>query len=664
MKTSNRAFLPRIASLLLILTLLIIAGCKPQSQVMDETVPTLSVSPTTAPVGPVSELSDRSKEVVFEIDHISSGLTMDSGGDVDTEVVTVGEDQEQAFRTGNGRVLPSADGNKEEDWYMQFKVADYFIYEGSPTTHVRIEVEYLDDGADQFNIQYDAVSAGAFSDGRFKESNVVTKSGSGEFKTAIFTLSDAYFANRDNNADFRISDHSDGAETIRRVSVTLLTGDVEMVMSPTETPLSSPELLSPNQADKIFFNGVILTMESDIVSAAIAIKDERILEVGSYEEVMAFTGSGTTQIDLEGRTLMPGFVDPHGHLFASRPGEMEDVQSDMLAKGITTYAEITGYESNLHDLIEFERAGNLRLRLSLYPNHVDNCGNLLGSWYLEDFPATRQPGAKLQIPGVKIFNDGGSCNAPARSFKVIGGDDYGNLYFSVEELSAMIIEVQNNGYQAAIHSLGDRAIEVTQKAIAVALGGGPNTYHHRIEHNGLLPDELLSAYTEYDIVALIFGSFPACFFTGSGKFNLTPEEFEDWEWRWRALIDENPTAHIAWHSDAPVLGPQDPFLQLYGFMTRIQVREDGSVCEPPDWAITDLLTVEEALPMMTIEAAYALRRESEIGSLKAGKLADLIVLSDNPLEVDHEAILDIQVLMTMVGGNVEYCAQGHEEICP
>jgi hypothetical protein len=240
------------------------------------------------------------------------------------------------------------------------------------------------------------------------------------------------------------------------------------------------------------------------------------------------------------------------------------------------------------------------------------------------------------------------------------------LYFSVDELSAMIIEVQNNGYQAAVHSLGDRAIEVSQKAIAAALEGGSNTYRHRIEHNTLLPDKLLPAYSEYDIVAMIFGYFPTCFIvdnSGLGKY-VTPKEFVDWEWRWRPLIDANPNAHISWHADSPPMGPQDPILHLYGFVTRKQMREDGTFCEPPDWIADDVLTVEEALPMMTIEAAYALHRDDEIGSLKVGKLADLIILSANPLEVDHDSILDIQVLMTMVGGKVEHCAQGQEEVCP
>ena len=230
----------------------------------------------------------------------------------------------------------------------------------------------------------------------------------------------------------------------------------------------------------------------------------------------------------------------------------------------------------------------------------------------------------------------------------------------------MIISVQNLGYQAAIHGLGDRAIEVNLDAIEAALEGGPNSYRHRIEHNALIRDEMLPRYSEVDVVAMIFGHFPSCAFIGeSDQFkSVIPEEYKEWEWRWRSLIDSNPDVHFAWHADSPPLGDPFPMRHLHGFVTRKQMREDGTFCKPPDWAADDLLTVEEALPMMTIESAYALLREDEIGSLKAGKLADLIILSDNPLEVDHDAILDIQVLMTMVGGKVEHCAQGQEALCP
>jgi hypothetical protein len=68
--------------------------------------------------------------------------------------------------------------------------------------------------------------------------------------------------------------------------------------------------------------------------------------------------------------------------------------------------------------------------------------------------------------------------------------------------------------------------------------------------------------------------------------------------------------------------------------------------------------------MMTINAAFAVNRENEIGSLEVGKLADLVVLSDNPLDVGTDDIKDIQVLMTMIDGKVEYCRPGSEAICP
>jgi len=651
---------------LLIATLILASSCTPTtSPSINQTAPPDSYQPV-----PTEEtlIDSEAKVVLYDQNHTSNGLNLDAGGDVDTEIVTFGSPQEQAFRTGNGQVLPSPDGNTDQDWYMQFQVDDDFIYQGSPTSQVRIEIEYLDEGTDKFNIQYDALSGGESGDGRFKESDVVNKTGSGEFKTAVFTLSDVYFANRDNGADFRISDHSDGAETILRVTVTLLTSSTEVSQSPTDMPLSPPDTDPENQANVIFHNGVILTMESGSVTSAIAVKDERILDVGSDDDMLMYVGPGTALIDLEGYTLMPGFVDAHSHVL-NNPwrADLEGGQEYVLSNGITTSAELFVEKDLLREILALEHEGKLRLRISLYPVHVDNCGNMRGPWYREDFPVTRESGAMVQIPGVKLFNDGGSCNLPAVSFEYPDDNGHGDLYFTVEELTEIIVEVQGYGYQVAIHGLGDRAIEVNQDAIEAALAGEPNTYRHRIEHNTLLRDEMLTRYSEIGIVPVIFANFPTCFFIDdTGQFKgSTPDEFLFWEWRWRDLIDANPDIHIAWHSDhANDHGPINPFVNLHRFVTRKQIREDGTFCKPPDWAADDLLTVEEALPMMTIESAYALLREDEIGSLKAGKLADLIILSENPLEVDHDSILDIQVLMTMVGGQVEFCIQGQESLCP
>ena len=76
------------------------------------------------------------------------------------------------------------------------------------------------------------------------------------------------------------------------------------------------------------------------------------------------------------------------------------------------------------------------------------------------------------------------------------------------------------------------------------------------------------------------------------------------------------------------------------------------------------MTPMEAIQTGTRNAAEAIGLDREIGTLEPGKLADMVILSDNPLKVPAEAIKDLSVLMTMVGGKVEYCADGSEELCP
>ncbi|MEN8243194.1 MAG: amidohydrolase family protein [Chloroflexota bacterium] len=440
---------------------------------------------------------------------------------------------------------------------------------------------------------------------------------------------------------------------------------------PSATPTNHPREVTADseleEASIVFYNGVILTMENESTASAIAIKNESILAVGSNSDIIAYAGPNTTQVDLEGRTLMPGFVDAHSHIFNNPWREdLEGGQTYLLSNGITTSADMFVEESLIQEMRALDQAGKLRMRISLYPLYSDNCGDFRGEWFMENYPVSRQPGTLLQIPGVKLFNDGGSCNAPAVSYQFKGGIGQGNLYYSSDEMAEMVISAMENGYQVAIHGLGDRAIETNLDAIEKALAGGPNLLHHRIDHNAVLRDDLLPRYSEVGAVAVIFGHFPTCIFLGdTSRFKyFPPDEYLDWEWRWRDLIDANPELHIAWHSDTPIsIGPY-PLEHLQSFVTRIQYREDGTVCEPPEWAADDLLSVAEALPIMTYGGAYALQREDEIGSLAPGKLADLIILSDNPFEVNPRKIAEIQVLMTMVGGQVEYCSEGQQTFCP
>ncbi len=171
---------------------------------------------------PMVSRNSRDLFILLGESNVEQRLYLDEGGDVDTEVVWVGGGPTEARRTGNGAALPAPDGNQIPDYYLQLLADDAAIYAGEPTTRLRVEVEYWDEGTDTFLIQYDALAGGPFGDGRFKNTYQVTKTGTETFQTAVFYLCDAYFANRDNGADLRIDDRGDGAETLRRVMITLL----------------------------------------------------------------------------------------------------------------------------------------------------------------------------------------------------------------------------------------------------------------------------------------------------------------------------------------------------------------------------------------------------------------------------------------------------------
>lgn len=142
------------------------------------------------------------------------------GGDADVEVIEV--DGQPAWHTGSASVIANVNGDTAPDSYMKVAVGDEVMFEGQPTTQVQIEIVYLDQGRDWFRLEYDALAGGPYGDGTFKDTDWFEKTDSGEFRTAVFQIDDAYFGNRIQEADFRLNDNSDGAETIRSIGLTLL----------------------------------------------------------------------------------------------------------------------------------------------------------------------------------------------------------------------------------------------------------------------------------------------------------------------------------------------------------------------------------------------------------------------------------------------------------
>lgn len=203
------------------IVLVVLAACTTSTSSTSSTTTTTSTTSTSTTRPSFTTTTTEVAAAVFELGSEEGSVTIDRGGDVDFELVTVGSPAEEVVRSGNGSVLPTEDGNDVQDYYLQFNVDDDLIFASRPTSRVTVEVEYLDVGLDRFNLQYDAVRGGFSGDGTFKDTGAVLKTDTGEFRTAVFNLCDAYFANRDNGADFRIADGADGAESIRRIVVTL-----------------------------------------------------------------------------------------------------------------------------------------------------------------------------------------------------------------------------------------------------------------------------------------------------------------------------------------------------------------------------------------------------------------------------------------------------------
>lgn len=435
----------------------------------------------------------------------------------------------------------------------------------------------------------------------------------------------------------------------------------------TATPAGTGVDFGP-PADLILFGGPILTMDPDRPTAqALAVRGDRIAAVGRAREVMLLASDRTALVDLEGAALLPGFVDAHSHFFGRADAAGTDVDgiSDyILSLGITTAAELFVDQDLLAELRRLEEEGRLGVRLSAYLAANNACGDPLDDWWAAH-PPTRNPGEMLRIGGVKVYSDGGACHTPAVSYEYANGGGHGDLYFTATQLSRLVKRIEAAGHQAAIHALGDRAVETVLDALDSVIRSAGNTMRHRIEHSAATRPDLRARHGEIGAVVTLFGAFQTCFFTEAapGFQFRTPEQYWDWEWPWRSLIDASPGAHFGWHADFPVFPSSRPIDSLYGFVTRSQVSADGSICEPTRQLAAGAITIDEALALMTTGSAYALFRDEEVGRLAPDLLADLVVLSADPTAVRPADLPGIEVWMTMVGGVPRWCAEGHAGLC-
>jgi len=244
----------------------------------------------------------------------------------------------------------------------------------------------------------------------------------------------------------------------------------------------------------------------------------------------------------------------------------------------------------------------------------------------------------LKLGGVKILADG-SLGARTAALNKPYDDEpstKGILCFSRKELEKMIVKAQNDGFQVCVHAIGDRTISATLGAFETALKkASRKKYRHRLEHASVLNKQLINRLKKLGLIVCVQPHFVISDFWIEARLGPTRAK---WTYPFKTLYESGVL--LAGGSDCPV-EPISPLLGIYALVARASLPEER-------------ISVEDALRLYSVNAAFASFEEDVKGSIEVGKLADFAVLSHDPLAIKPEKIKDIQVEMTVVGGKIVF----------
>lgn len=312
-------------------------------------------------------------------------------------------------------------------------------------------------------------------------------------------------------------------------------------------------------------------------------------------------------------------------------------------QGVTTTVITGGTAENVVDLQMARREGLLALRVVTMVSKA-----------APGFPSPAEAGGfvsgfgddRLKLGGIKIVQDGsnqgftGYFTEPYHT--PFNGDPEWRGYpaRSREDLTAMVKGLHRAGYQIAIHGNGDAAIDDIIHAFREAQRDFPREdARHRIEHCQMVRKDQLDEIAELGITPSFFVGHVFYWGDRHRDIFMGPERAAGIS-PLRSSIDRGIRFTV--HDDTPVT-PVDPLQLIWVSVNRL-TRSDRVL--GPEERVTPL----EAMRAMTIDAAWQNFEEDIKGSIEPGKLADLVILSDNPLTVDPLTIREIRVLETIVGG--------------
>ena len=513
------------------------------------------------------------------------------------------------------------------------------------------------------------------------------------------------------------------------------------------------------QADMILYNGNFITLnEKAPTASALAVKDGKIIQVGSNADVKLHQREDTKLIDLGGKTAVPGFVDSHIHLI-SLGLDMQVIdlcglttKTSLLSKLKKVVRDtpsgnwVKGYgfdETKMDELPDIRELDSVSPENPVYLESLDylmcivnsqamakvdmqprkgvtmdsfgNSGKPTGVIRVNDEKSLYQvanvptldpvdpdlPESELEhaieIASRKVLEAGitsihdpqlppnalrafqnaiRDSRTPLRLYlgcdrnrdipleryihEGIGTEPVKNRLkmgivklfaddrMSVQEFKARVKEANQSGLQLSLHATNIREIRNAIEALEEAMKEKPRTDHrHRIEHADNIDEDVLLRARKLGVIVVAQPEI---------VYKLEPQYPQGvMKVAYRSLINgeinvsggsDSPTVPIKRRARPPLAYPT-PLLGMGFAVTRrtkngLPVDEDESV------------TPMEALRIHTVNGAYASFEEDIKGTLEEGKLADLAILSENPLTVESELIKEILVEMTIIGGEVVF----------
>jgi len=314
-------------------------------------------------------------------------------------------------------------------------------------------------------------------------------------------------------------------------------------------------------------------------------------------------------------------------------------QEKLFSLGVTTAADMG---TTLADWMTYRRMGDLgllKMRILSYASGVDTALAVAGQgptpWLYAD---------RLRMGGIKIIGDGalGSRGAWLKADYADAPGNKGLIFFSDDQLLNLMIRGSMDGFQIAVHAIGDRANQQVLDAIEVLSETYKGDRRWRIEHAQIVDPKDLPRFGKFGTIA----SMQPVHQTSDMHMveaRLGTARLEG-AYAWRSMLQNG--SRLAFGSDFPVESP-DPWA---GWATSF-TRQDASGQPFGGWRPEEAVTREQGWAGFTTGAAYAGFAEDKIGRIALGMRADFLIIDRDPLLASPADLRATKVIETWVGGD-------------